>query len=328
VEAVQAAQLMSVGELVTRPPFSDLFVIDRSTRDMVAASVKAEGFRDHEPIEAWDGPEGPVVIDGHTRLSAAKEARIGTVPVVLLSFFDESAALLYAARKQRERRNLTDGEIYEVFKRIDRKKTDGPGRPHVNSPDGPITSGPSREETADQLGVSTATIRRMRSILAYESGTGDTTIVDSLKAGEMSISRAELESRERNRAHKSIEQESPKSPNGDAPKVDRVAKMLSDSQTSALNNIQVAQRAGVSEGTVRAARKRIGQERTTGNGPDVAPREFEVQIDKPPANGRKPKSIAIDQGYAAINCLTRIPVNDTNRKRGLQIVSDWIRHHS
>jgi len=39
------------------------------------------------------------------------------------------------------------------------------------------------------------------------------------------------------------------------------------------------------------------------------------------------KSVAISRGNEAINALKRIPINDPLRKRGFQIVTDWIRVH-
>ncbi len=45
----------------------------------------------------------------------------------------------------------------------------------------------------------------------------------------------------------------------------------------------------------------------------------------PPQNG---KGVGIIRANEAINSLTRIPKNDPQRKRGFQIVTDWIRHNS
>jgi general stress protein YciG len=39
------------------------------------------------------------------------------------------------------------------------------------------------------------------------------------------------------------------------------------------------------------------------------------------------KSVGIIRANEAINCLSRIPKNDRNRKRGFQIVKDWIRRN-
>lgn len=39
------------------------------------------------------------------------------------------------------------------------------------------------------------------------------------------------------------------------------------------------------------------------------------------------KSVAVLRANDAIDCLMRIPANDPERKRGLQIVTDWIKHN-
>lgn len=89
--------------------------------------------------------------------------------------------------------------------------------------------------------------------------------------------------------------------------------------------VSTAERAvGISEGEQRrildnVASGRIGKrqrpaaERDGDDGEPVA------------TNGRDPKGIIL--ANEAINCLQRIPKNDALRKRGFQLVSDWIRKH-
>lgn len=40
------------------------------------------------------------------------------------------------------------------------------------------------------------------------------------------------------------------------------------------------------------------------------------------------RGVGITRAHEAINCLTRIPKNDALRKRGFQVVTDWISHNS
>lgn len=44
-----------------------------------------------------------------------------------------------------------------------------------------------------------------------------------------------------------------------------------------------------------------------------------------PSNGRTP--VGVLRANEAIDCLKRIPKNDPHRKRGFQIVTDWIKHN-
>jgi hypothetical protein len=57
-------------------------------------------------------------------------------------------------------------------------------------------------------------------------------------------------------------------------------------------------------------------------------RKNEVADSQPEGEANGPvKSVGIIRANEAINCLSRIPKNDHNRKRGFQIVRDWIRRN-
>lgn len=55
------------------------------------------------------------------------------------------------------------------------------------------------------------------------------------------------------------------------------------------------------------------------------PRIKEVEEPEPETNGTERKGKGVILANEAINCLIRIPKNDALRKRGLQIVTDWIK---
>lgn len=308
-------------DLTVRPPFSDLFSIDPRDLAAVTESVRAEGFRRHQPIIAWRAsPSELVVIDGHTRLKAAVDAGIAEVPVATLQFPDEDAALLYAYRQQKERRNVSEHTLYEVFKRVDKRKTQD-GRPNKETVSrDTVSHGPSRDETAAKLGVSPSTVSRMRVVHDYTEKTGDTSIEEKLKAGEVSINGAATQVGLRR-----------------SPEI-KAAIVLPENAD--LSHSELAEKLGVGLNVVKGFRKRLGlarplershraddRRRREANAPESTlppgrePEEYETR------NGRKVRSVAIDLGYEAVNCLTRIPANDPNRKRGLQIVSDWIRRN-
>lgn len=54
-------------------------------------------------------------------------------------------------------------------------------------------------------------------------------------------------------------------------------------------------------------------------------RPEEKEDDPPPGTSR---GVGVDRANEAINCLMRIPKNDRLRKRGFQIVTDWIKSNS
>jgi ParB family chromosome partitioning protein len=57
----------------------------------------------------WKGKN--IVIDGHTRLIAAKNIGMNDIPVALTDFKDEEEALEYAIHNQRDRRNMSDADL-------------------------------------------------------------------------------------------------------------------------------------------------------------------------------------------------------------------------
>jgi hypothetical protein len=50
-------------------------------------------------------------------------------------------------------------------------------------------------------------------------------------------------------------------------------------------------------------------------------------VSEEPKPAPSKKSVAVARANDAIDCLMRIPANDPERKRGLQIVTDWIKHN-
>ena len=90
----------------TASPFKDLFPIREKDLKNIEESMKNNGFNSGLPITLWAGHD-LTVIDGHTRLAAAKKLLFAQIPVILKDFKDEAEALKYAIEMQTNRRNLT-----------------------------------------------------------------------------------------------------------------------------------------------------------------------------------------------------------------------------
>ena len=71
-------------------------------------------------------------------------------------------------------------------------------------------------------------------------------------------------------------------------------------------------------GSVLGAFKRVVEIKKSGTRSEPVPTEK-------PSNGRTP--VGVLRANEAIDCLKRIPKNDPHRKRGFQIVTDWIKHN-
>ena len=174
--------MMHILDVHTASPFKDLFAIKPAVLAGIAESMKKTGYDRAFPIVIWAGNNG-VVVDGHTRLQAAKDAGLLEVPVVMRDFNDELAALEYAIGCQRNRRNITDDELLACVNALDsRKKIGNPGK---TAPDGAIP-GRSSETTARLLGISRSKVERIRSVNDH----GSAEMKDAVASGKMSINSA------------------------------------------------------------------------------------------------------------------------------------------
>ena len=99
----------------TRPPFSNLFQIDKNTLVAVKERMEKHGYDNAFPLILW----GDVLIDGHTRLKAALLAGIEKVPIEVKEFDNEKDALRYAIHNQRDRRNMGDAELLRCIREVD-----------------------------------------------------------------------------------------------------------------------------------------------------------------------------------------------------------------
>ena len=140
------------------------------------------GFNSGLPITLWAGHD-LTVIDGHTRLAAAQKLLVARIPVILKDFKDEAEALKYAIEMQTNRRNLTDAELLNCIKELDKRKKTGSAK-GLASRDAKL--GKSAEQTAKLLGVSQTKIERLRTVNDHASDE----IKEAVKDGKLSLNKA------------------------------------------------------------------------------------------------------------------------------------------
>jgi ParB-like chromosome segregation protein Spo0J len=150
-----------VRELTVRAPFKDLFEIDPEVLEATVASIKRDGFDPERPIFAWRHGAELVVIDGHTRLAAAKKARLPEVPVVARKFANENEAFAFGIAAQRDRRNLTKEQIATAIARAELARAEPidlatPARSMGGSPKGRQGGGGSMPDPVKQAVVDKA----------------------------------------------------------------------------------------------------------------------------------------------------------------------------
>jgi ParB family chromosome partitioning protein len=165
------ARLKRVSEIKTDPRLAGMFAIGAETLAAIIKSIRESGYDKSQPRVLWKG-EG-VVVDGHTRLQAAREAGIVEIPVVEKEFASLEDAKLYAYRRQAERRNLTPAEILAAATELQHKDSrDGTGR--------------ATEILAKNLGISPSTIKHAQTV-AHEA---PAEIIDEVKKNRMTIDKA------------------------------------------------------------------------------------------------------------------------------------------
>ena len=166
-----------VWSLKTVEPFKNLFPIRDTVLSEIIDDMTVNGFDSGHPIVVWN----MTVVDGHTRLKAAVAAGLDTVPVICRRFDDENEALEYAIRCQRNRRNLTDGELFHCVETLYYKKKRGrrPGNC-------PCRIGKASLDVAETLGISSRQVEKFHAIGKYATSE----IKEALATGRYTVSRA------------------------------------------------------------------------------------------------------------------------------------------
>lgn len=157
---------MEIKDIKTESPFNDLFGIDEKILQAITENIREKGYDYGKPIVLWAGKN--LVVDGHTRLKAARLAGLEEIPACTIRFGNVNEALAYSIHHQRNRRNLTQTEILRCIEKVDQLKERGGDRKSEEAkskmPHGTIDR--SAETTAKVVGVSPRTVARARTVLS------------------------------------------------------------------------------------------------------------------------------------------------------------------
>lgn len=159
------SQEMKISELKVEEPFNSLFKIDWRVCSAIEDNMWANGYDKSKPITIWR--DRNIVIDGHTRLLAAENIKMKTIPVEEKYFKDEDSALRYALHHQRNRRSLDDANILHLVKKLDKMYERGGDRRSIFAPakvDLFIYES-SREVTAKLIGTTAEKVSQVRHVL-------------------------------------------------------------------------------------------------------------------------------------------------------------------
>jgi ParB family chromosome partitioning protein len=185
-------KMMRVSEIEEDPEISAMFLVHDGVFQAIEASMREKGFDLAQPVVIWKDKR--IVVDGRTRLRAAKAAGLLEVPVVERDFESLDDAKLYCYKRQAERRNLSQAEIFTVAAELGLKSTyDGNGR--------------GRELLAKDLGVSPGVIAKARTVAKH----GSEEDIAAVKSNKLSINKAyeKLRNGKKNGGEKISETEQP-----------------------------------------------------------------------------------------------------------------------
>ena len=183
------------GKIRTRPPFSTLFPINSCVWEAIKENMEATGFDASKPLDVWR--QENILLDGHTRLAAAKSARVD-VAVFYHDFDTEEAALEYAISNQRNRRNLTDADIVRCVTALDKRNTRGGDKKseEIKAQSCALILGDASEKTATRtaelVGVSSRKVEQVRTVLDHAPAE----VLAAVEQGDMSINKAYIETQQ------------------------------------------------------------------------------------------------------------------------------------
>jgi ParB-like chromosome segregation protein Spo0J len=189
--------MIDIGQIHIAEPFSEIFPVDNKTLRAIQENITHYGFDEAEPLIVWKRNGKLVCVDGHTRYMAAQALGLPQVPVIEKSFNTDDEAVEYAIHRQRDRRNLSDAELWKCMQWMDKRKERGGDQGRDGGKFQPKASneanGKSAEKTAETLGISRAKVEKARTVMDH----GDEETIQAIEQGEMSINKAYEETRKK-----------------------------------------------------------------------------------------------------------------------------------
>jgi ParB family chromosome partitioning protein len=193
-------QWMATNRPKTIQLFRSLFPGNNGLVETIGNHMLDHGYDQSQPIILWDrseeqGRNALYVVDGHTRLVAAKQVGLSPVYVARVKFPDDEAALQYAIHNQRDRRNMTDAQIWRCIEAVDKLKPRGGDRKSEKSKasNDAIDSGKSAAKTAKIVGTFQSKVEKARSVMKH----ADEETQEAVRSGMKSIHKAYTETQQK-----------------------------------------------------------------------------------------------------------------------------------
>lgn len=151
-------KILKLNDIVLIPEFEKLLKMDEAVIERITASLKEEGFKPGHELHIWYNNGQYILIDGHTRRYCCEKAGLVKVPCIIHYFSTIEEAKAFAIREQTNRRNMSGAALLEAVQKIDFRKE------KTNSS---TEKGKSSEIIAKQLGISSRSVEKARTILEH-----------------------------------------------------------------------------------------------------------------------------------------------------------------
>ena len=142
---------LSIDDIFVNERLGRIYPISEEILEKITENMRQNKYDVAEPVTVWKNPATGryEILDGHTRIKAAKAAGLRTIPCVIKPITDIEVAMEYARHRQRDRRNLTPEEL--LFYATEERGTQ-------------YGDGGDSERKAKELGVSRRTIDNLKFI--------------------------------------------------------------------------------------------------------------------------------------------------------------------
>lgn len=169
-------QMVEISKLKFDKDFKELFAQEPEKVERIMQDMKEHGFDKSQPIIATkDGS----ILDGNSRYMAAIQIGIKYVPVVYKDFADKNEALKYELHLQLDRRNLSDSQVFVMFKKLEEMKQNAKS-------EGKSTEDFTDAKFAEQLDKSERQIQKIRELTKKADGQ----TLEKVASGEITINQA------------------------------------------------------------------------------------------------------------------------------------------
>ena len=115
-QGLKLSKIIALEKIEENEQFKELYSIDEDLLERIAEDMKQNTFDASQPVHIWifkdeDGIEHYYLIDGYTRVKAARIAGLTTVPYFEHTFESFEEAHRYALHLQVDRRNLESSDL-------------------------------------------------------------------------------------------------------------------------------------------------------------------------------------------------------------------------